>query len=405
MIAGETAFMLPFMIARIFRPTFLKVFAINNFELGSAFSIYGLVAMISYFIGGPLADRYTPRKLLTVSLILTAMAGIFMASIPSLTVLTILYAFWGFSTILLFWAAWIKATREIGGISTQGRAYGMVDAGRGLVAALIASASVFLLEAFLPSGADIASVNDLSIALGKIIWVFTGLTFGAALLVWFSFEGFEQIGENSFQKLSLRGIRKAVKRRSIWLQSLILLCAYVSYKSTDDFSLYASDVFGYNDVDAAQIATISFWVRPFAALAAGLLGDRFRNSRMVGICFMILIIGSLIIGLGTLNPGMEIFIILTIVATSVGIYGLRGLYFALFQESKIPLSITGSAVGFVSLVGYMPDIFMGPLMGYILDSSPGVPGHQHLFLLMAGFGMVGLIASLLFKRSYQPPQQ
>ena len=47
-IAGETIFFLPFVLARVFRPTLLEVFAISNTELGLWFSVYGVVAMISW---------------------------------------------------------------------------------------------------------------------------------------------------------------------------------------------------------------------------------------------------------------------------------------------------------------------------------------------------------------------
>ncbi len=405
MITGEIIFLLPFVVARIFRPTFLKVFEITNFELGSAFSIYGIVAMVSYFAGGPIADRYSPRKLMVVSLIITAFGGLFMGMIPTLAGLTVLYGFWGISTILLYWAAAVKATREFGGNdNTQGRAFGLVDAGRGLFAAALASLSVLLFDVFLPVNTDVASLEELSKALSNIIFIFSGLIVASAVLVWYAFPETGISKDASVHNISLEGIKNIIKRPSIWLQALILVCGYVGYKCTDDFSLYASDVFGYDDVNAAHIGTISFWVRPFAALAAGLLGDRFQHSRMVSLCFVIIILGSLTISSGILNTGVGVFIIMTIATTSVGIYGLRGLYFALFQESKIPLIYTGSAVGIISVIGYTPDVFMGPLMGYMLDSSPGVLGHQHLFLILAGFGLVGLITSVIFKRitlSYQ----
>ena len=54
MAAGESVFLLPFVLARVFRPTFLDVFEITNLELGVAFSVYGIVAMVAYFAGGPL---------------------------------------------------------------------------------------------------------------------------------------------------------------------------------------------------------------------------------------------------------------------------------------------------------------------------------------------------------------
>lgn len=399
MLIGEGVFLLPFVVTRVFRPTFLKVFDITNLELGTAFSVYGIVAMASYFLGGPIADRYSPKKLIIVSLMVTAVGGVFMGLIPSLATLTFLYGFWGLSTILLFWAAFIKATRQYGGENSQGRSYGLVDGGRGLIAAVIASASVLLLDLFLPVNADIATTDDLAGALGKIIFLFSGVVVLSGVLVWFILPSGPGDTTRSDQKLSLKGVSQVIRKKSIWLQALILLCSYVGYKCTDDFGLYASDVFGYNDVDSAHIATISFWVRPFAALAAGILGDRFGHSKMSAISFVILILGSIVISMGVLQPGMTVFIALTIASTSVGIYGLRGLYYSLFQESKIPLAVTGSAIGFISVIGYTPDVFMGPLMGYILDNNPGAAGHQLLFAVLAIFGVVGLVASIFFRKT------
>ena len=91
-------------------------------------------------------------------------------------------------------------------------------------------------------------------------------------------------------------------------------------------------------------------------------------------------------------------LISTIVATSVGVYALRGVYFALLAEGAVPMMFTGSAIGVVSLVGFTPDVFMGPLMGILLDNSPGVLGHQHVFASVAIFGLVGLMATIAFRR-------
>ena len=67
-VAGEAVFALPFHVARFFRPTVLEVFALTNTELGAAQGIYGILAMLAYFPGGPLADRFPARKLLAFSL-------------------------------------------------------------------------------------------------------------------------------------------------------------------------------------------------------------------------------------------------------------------------------------------------------------------------------------------------
>ena len=80
--AGEAAFLLPFVLARVFRPTFLSVFEINNFELGVAFSMYGVVATGSYFAGGPLADRFSARWLMAIALGATGLGGVVLTGFP-----------------------------------------------------------------------------------------------------------------------------------------------------------------------------------------------------------------------------------------------------------------------------------------------------------------------------------
>lgn len=418
--AGEAVFALPFVVARVFRPTLLDVFGITNFELGTAMSLYGIVAMVAYFAGGPLADRYSARRLMFAALIATAAGGFVFARIPDRPLLGALFAYWGLTTILLFWAALIRATREWGGARAQGRAYGFLDGGRGLLSALAASITVAIFAALLPTDAASASLAERTVALTRVIWIATGLTIATAFFVWFAVpEKAPESSERSTgapsderasgsratdnrdsgsREVTLSGLKTVIRMPAVWLQAVIVVCAYVGYKATDDFSLYASDAFGYDDVAAAQLGTISFWVRPAAAIAAGFLGDKIEPSRAVVLSFAILVVGCLVIASGALPVGVHWMLVGTVIGASTGIYALRGIYFALFGEARVPLGVTGSAVGVVSVIGYTPDVFMGPVMGHLIDRSPGAAGHQHVFLMVAVFGMIGILATWQFQR-------
>ena len=123
-IAGELIFSLPFHVTRYFKPTFLESFAISNTLLGDAFAFYGLLALISYFPGGYLADKYSAKKLMALALFLTGAGGFFFASFPDPGRLCFLYGFWGITTILFFWGALIKYTSLWGGNESQGKAFG-----------------------------------------------------------------------------------------------------------------------------------------------------------------------------------------------------------------------------------------------------------------------------------------
>lgn len=60
-IAGESIFFLPFVLARVFRPTLLTVFEVSNTGIGIWFSKYGIVAISLWTLGcGFLVWRLVP---------------------------------------------------------------------------------------------------------------------------------------------------------------------------------------------------------------------------------------------------------------------------------------------------------------------------------------------------------
>ena len=71
-LAGESVFLPAFHLGRYFKTSLMATYEINNFQLGQLYAIYGMFAMGCYFLGGPLADRWSPRKLLSFSLVITA---------------------------------------------------------------------------------------------------------------------------------------------------------------------------------------------------------------------------------------------------------------------------------------------------------------------------------------------
>jgi nitrate/nitrite transporter NarK len=233
----------------------------------------------------------------------------------------------------------------------------------------------------------------------SLIWVFGAFIVVVGILVWFVIpdQKSPKLVESGPRRLDLLELTQILKKPAIWLNAVIVLCAYVGYKCTDDFSLYAFDTFHYNQVDAARVGTISFWIRPIAAIAAGMLADRVSSSKIILVGFIITIFSSLVIATGLMSNQSIMIIIANIVLTSMGIYGIRGVYFALFNEAKIPLKITGTAIGTISVIGFTPDIFMGPLMGYFLDEFPGVRGHQFVFGIFGVFSCLGLGALLAFR--------
>ncbi len=389
-LAGEAIFVLPFVLQRVFRATVLEVFQINNTELGLCFTAYGLVAMGSYLFGGPIADRFEPRKLIAFSLWSTAIGGFVYANFPGFFILQILYGFWGFSTIFLFWSPMIKAARIWGGTKDQGKTFGILDGGRGLVGALFGVFSVALFANSLAETTD-ALLEETRAAFRMAIYGSCVVITIIGGLIWF----FLKTRKDRVEKvdhLSLKLVKEVVKLRSVWLLMAIILCAYVGYKTTDVVSLYAREVLQYDEITSAQIGTFLLFMRPVAGVAVGFIADRHSITRWLIISFIICIAGSLWFVSGLGHSILSLFLV-SVFTIAGGVYAARALYFAVMEKGKIPLHLTGTAVGLASFIGFTPDVFAGVMVGAILDNNPGQQGHQFVFLVLAAFSLAGCWAA------------
>jgi sugar phosphate permease len=398
-LAAEAVFILPFVLQRIFRTTFLESFSISQTEIGSIFSVYGTVALLSYLFGGPLADKFKPNLLMSVALILTALGGFYLATYPNLYNLHILYGFWGFTTIFLFWAPMIKATRIWGGTNKQGIAFGFLDGGRGLVAALFGSIGVLIFSLFITKDIELTSIEERRVAFKEVIIYTSYAVMCIGFIVFFFLRLTDtEESEKPTKLLTIANFKMVMKFKAVWLLMIIILCAYYGYKMTDLFSQYAEQVMHYNKIEAAKVGTYLLYMRPVIGVTIGVLADRTRASLWIVIGFLLMTITSLIFASGIIDNNATLLFVLSIVTMALGVYSARVLYFATLEEAKIPLAVTGTAVGFISIIGYTPDIFAGLVMGYFLDANAGSVGLQHAFGVMSIFTFVGLIASYLFFR-------
>ena len=392
--AGEMIFSLPFHVARFFRPTLLDVFNLTNTELGDIIAVYGITAMLAYFPGGALADRFSARKLMTLSLLATGLGGFWFAQIPGQTGLFFLFGYWGITTLFLFWAAMIKATRDWGGHLSQGKAFGILDGGRGLVAAGAATLAVLILSAFMSGTIENTSDTERQKALEAVIYFYTFMTIIAAVLTWLFITDTDK--KNIPKKGNIRkSIKEVLHKQVVWLQAIIVVCAYSAYKALDYYSLYGVDVLGMNEVDSAWFVSNASYIRAVSAIAAGFIVDRLSASKVISFLFGILVISYVLLSILKPDEHMVTVIISNIIITFIAVYALRGVYFALLEETKVSGKLTGTAVGLISVIGYTPDAFFNSLAGRILDASPGLKGYQHFYLVLAVFSVVGLLATLL----------
>jgi len=318
---------------------------------------------------------------------MTSLGGLFYATFPNYTMLKILYGYWGFTTIFLFWAPMIKATRLWGGATSQGKAFGFLDGGRGMVGALFGVLGVLIFSMFSISASDTLALKE---AFKYVILASSGIVATVGILVWFFLKTGEDVGSKiSVEKISLHQIKEVLRLTAIWMLMIIILCAYVGYKITDVFTLYANDVLLYDKTESAKVGTFLLFIRPIVGVIIGITADRTKIVFWLLVRFIISLFGAILFATGIVNQ------------SAIIVYAARSLYFAVLEKGKIPILYTGTAVGLISIVGYTPDIFAGPFIGYLIESSPGIKGLQNVFWMLAGFSLIGGIVSWMYYYKYR----
>ena len=386
---------MPYVLARIFRPTFLEVFDLSNLDLGTLFSTYGFVAFFSYIFGGALADKYSPRKLLSYSLISTSLGGIFMMSYPSYYLMQLLFAYWGFTTVFLFWAPMIKATSIVGGLKKQGQTFSFLDAGRGVVASSIGLIGVLIFSFVVVGDISDSSIQEKQDAFRYVIGASSIIVFITGVFVHSSLK----IKVNDNAKIgNINDMKKLMKSRSVVLIGLLILTAYMGYKITDIYSLYASEIMLFDEIDAAKVGAYQQYLRPLACISIALFADKSGNINVIIGGFIIMLIGAILFSTGVIVAGLNSLFILSLMIVAIGTYTIRGLYFSILRNGNISISLIGTAIGLVSIIGYTPDIFATPLYGYLLDTYEGIKGHQFIYLILALSSLIGILISFEFKK-------
>ena len=388
-LSGSVIFWLP-LFSDIFYIPMQNAFGFTKTQMGILLSTFGAVALIAYFPGGWLADRCSPRKLITIALVITALAGFVFSTLPSFEICLILFGIWGLTSAGILWSAMIKAARCWGSKKDQGKTFGILEGGRSISDVI---STTILLMIFAYSRGDDRAVPEIIIMISFYILVL-------ALLVWRIMS--DDISNNKKQpKVTISEIIYILRLPVIWLIALIIMATNTAMWGTIFFTPYATEVYALGEVGGGAIGAGKYWVTPFAAIAAGFYADKIGPAKAIlGFC-IIMTAGFLIFTLIPGSPALLPYLIINVAILTAAVYALRGTYFSLLEQSSVPLAFTGTATGIISVIAYTPDIFMPTLGGVILDAYPGASGYQYLFLIVSFFSLIGLIAAYAIYQKIQ----
>ena len=390
-IAGTMIYGLPY-FRSYYYDAYLQTYGLTNSQMGMFGSIFGIMGACSYLFGGVVADMFSARKLMTLSMILTGLGGLLHLFHPSYLMLVGIYFLWGFTSLFAFWPALLKVLRSLANEDEQSKAYGFMDATRGITNALQLAVTLAIFNALSKKASDLAGLNGVVIFYSAVC-----IVMGIGLYFVLDEKKLQTGSDNAEDdsKFSFAIVKQVLKMPVVWLLSLVVCCSYTMPILFYYFTPYATANLGMTAAAGAMVTMLAQYVRPVACVVGGVAADKIgRANVMYGTMGIMLVSTLVLIFARSMTNAVFIGICACIY---FGMYGAYSLVFSMFDECGIPKYMSGTAIGLICTIGYMPEFFCPLLAGKVLDTY-GNAGYHILFIFLAVMMVIGLILLTFYKR-------
>lgn len=363
---------------------------LSHTQIGLLLSANAIIATALFVVGGMFADRYDPKKMIPLGLIGTGGLGLYLSTFPPFSGLLIVFSLLAVCADCFFWPSLLKAIRNLGNDQEQGRLFGLLEGGRGVVDTLVAFSA---LGVFVAMGSGEAGLKS-AILFYSVIDILAGT------LTWFLLKGGSEQSVAK-PKNGLANLLEAIKVPGIWLVSLNVFMVYIVYCGLTYFIPYLKEMYGLPVALVGAYGIINqYFLKILGGPAGGFIADKqFKStSRYLKWAFLALLPLMAVIVLIPKSPSYIYAGMAATLSFALIVFSMRGVFWAPMGEVGIPEHITGSAFGIGCLIGYAPGMFAYVIYGAILDHFPGQQGYNYVFSLMSVLAIVGFgVSSLLYQ--------
>ncbi|EHM49010.1 MFS transporter [Yokenella regensburgei] len=378
----------------IYQIPMAKFMGFSNTEIGLIMSTFGITAIILYAPSGVIADKFSHRKMITAAMIITGLLGLVMYTYPPLWVMLLIQVAFAVTTILMLWSVSIKAASLLGDHSEQGKIMGWMEGLRGVG---VMSLAVFTMWAFSRFAPDDPQSLKTVILIYSVVYLLLGV------LCWFfvSDSHKEVLQENRAFRLS--DILSVLRISTTWYCSMVIFGVYTIYAILSYSTNYLTEMYGMGLVAASYMGiVINKIFRAICGPLGGLITTYSRvksPTRVIQILSVVSALALVALLLTNRNPQSVVLGIGLILLLAFTCYASRGLYFACPGEARTPTFIMGTTVGICSVIGFLPDVFVYPVVGYWQDTLPPAEAYRNMWLMgLAAVVMVIVFTVLLFRK-------
>ncbi len=346
-------------------------------QVGWIWGASSVLGILVGLIGGPIGDRFGPRRTLAVACLLTGIAGAARGLSNSFTMLTL-------TTIITGFAQWSipMNVHKTCGVWFPREQLGMAN---GFVA--VGMALGFLLGALLAA----TVFSPLFGGWRNVLFVYGAVAILFAMFWWFSQGKAGADDQKSSQMITFReAIGHVISIRNVWM--LCIATAGVSgcvNGMLGFLPLYLRNL-GWEPTMADSTLASFHAVSMLFAIPIAVLSDRVGNRRGF------LITAALLIGIGTGLIGFTGGILISAAVLLAGISrdGFMAITMtAITEQKEIGARLAGTAIGLnMSLIG-IANVFAPPVGNWLAGFGTGLP-----FLFWAALVCLGFIGYLFMKR-------
>lgn len=389
-----TMYNLPY-IKYIFYDAMVEAMGITNAQTGSLLAYYALACIITYIPGGWIADKFAPKKILVISGIANGLLCIFFAmTMQNYAMARLVWILCALTGSAQFWAAIIKAVRLTGEDDQQGSTFGIFEAFCGLASTLSNFGCLYVFSRFNNSVDGfkwaVIAMGIMSIAGGLLVlWLYKerALT-----------DNTQSGGEDD--RLTLAAVGKLLKQPGVYLASLIVFTVYSVYSGQSMLNPYFTNVLGATVVFSGGLSILrSYGLKLFGGPVGGIIADKLGSicKLMIGGSVVCIALIGVVMAFPAGTAGVVgILTVITLILAAVN-FMMKGTMFASVSEVNVPKHLTGSAVGIVTLLGWLPDTFMSTMFGGWLDKY-GSDGYNYIFYYLIAMCALCIVTSLLIIR-------
>ncbi len=392
MLGAGTIYKLGFLKDAFYVPM-QEFMGLSHTQIGTAMSVAGLISTFGFLASIYLTDRVSKKIMIPLSLISICVCGICLSTFPSYPVFLFIYCLLAICADMLYWPTMLKTVRLLGNADEQGRMFGIMEAGRGLMDTIIAFGALGIFSALGSTATGL-----------KMAILFYSIVPGViGIVMYFLLEPDEAPAENTAAEKSAsanqrawEGVMRALKNKNIWLVSFNVFFVYSVYCGLTYFIPFLEEAYALPAALVGVYGIINqYGLKMLGGPIGGFITDKVLHSATKYLRIAFVIVGAILVVFSLLpHQSMGIMLGMTItLCISACVYSMRAIFFAPMDEVNVPREITGSAMSMGSFIGYLPGAFMYAVYGGILDKFEGLAGYRIVYIIMAVFAAGGFLLS------------